>query len=644
MKRKILTLLALTLTLTLSLFFVACGGGDNGGNSGGSNPPASDNGGEENGGSNQDSHVCSFDGFRLVAPTCSSEGYDEKSCTCGEVVKENYTPRIAHTIEAGVCTVCSNAVSDIRLVKITGKDEYSVRGLGSFTGTEIIIPNEYNGMPVTDINASAFKGKLITSVYIPASVKVIGKQAFSGCINLTSVSIESGSALESVGLDAFEECSNLLLTNVDGSGYLGDATSPVVLIKGDTEKAQVTINSSCRVIYQKAFENNAVISEVTIPASIQNIGESAFYKCNNVKKVNYGGTTTEWADIDFDDIYSTPAYYAGSAYVNGAPITEVSYTGAKVNDYAFAGFTSIEKAVLDVVEIGVQAFYNATFLKQLELSKNLTTIGTSAFEYCETLIEIKNDSKIVIEAGVTDRSNGCVGTHAINIYSTSKGRSRISTDSDGNVYLTSGTNVYLVKTSGTTKDFVVPSNVTHILQYAFYQNTVLETIDLSGKLEEIGDKAFSKCTSLKAIHIPANITIIGNEAFRGCVSVKTLTFEQEKSFLQEFGDYAFSELPLVTSIILPDGLKLMGEYSFAYCEELIEFSMPGTLDRLGYRIIHGCMKLKSAEFRGTGFMEMTMQPVHNRPNELYFFYWYYLSGLEWCHTYGGSWQVEPHGR
>jgi len=48
------------------------------------------------------------------------------------------------------------------------------------SGSEVIIPDRIDGVPVTYINNSVFKDKNLTSVSIPDNVKGIGPQAFAG--------------------------------------------------------------------------------------------------------------------------------------------------------------------------------------------------------------------------------------------------------------------------------------------------------------------------------------------------------------------------------------------------------------------------------------------------------------------------------
>ena len=64
-------------------------------------------------------------------------------------------------------------------------------GIGMATGTDIRIPGEYNGLPVTKIANEAFYNcENIKSVTIPESVTSIGACAFSGCDGLTDAPSE----------------------------------------------------------------------------------------------------------------------------------------------------------------------------------------------------------------------------------------------------------------------------------------------------------------------------------------------------------------------------------------------------------------------------------------------------------------------
>jgi limonene-1,2-epoxide hydrolase len=54
----------------------------------------------------------------------------------------------------------------------------------------------------------------------------------------------------------------------------------------------------------------------------------------------------------------------------------------------------------------------------------------------------------------------------------------------------------------------------------FCRCTALETVDLSDKVTEIGEKAFWECTDLKTVDGFDAVSTIGREAFQGCSSLE----------------------------------------------------------------------------------------------------------------------------
>jgi hypothetical protein len=70
------------------------------------------------------------------------------------------------------------------------------------TATEVVIPSEVNGVPVTEIGEKAFyQNDIIESVIIPSSVTIIAEEAFDGCSNLKTVQLSKG--LVQIGREAF---------------------------------------------------------------------------------------------------------------------------------------------------------------------------------------------------------------------------------------------------------------------------------------------------------------------------------------------------------------------------------------------------------------------------------------------------------
>ena len=139
----------------------------------------------------------------------------------------------------------------------------------SGTATEVEIPAEIEGYPVTSIGGSAFRGcSSLTSITIPDGVTSIGNYAFDGCSSLTSITIPE--SVTSIGNYAFWRCSSLTSVSIpDGVTSIGN----------------------------DAFSGCRGLTSVTLPKSISTIYDDAFFACNRLSTVYYNGTSDDWEEI-----------------------------------------------------------------------------------------------------------------------------------------------------------------------------------------------------------------------------------------------------------------------------------------------------------------------------------------------------------
>ena len=72
---------------------------------------------------------------------------------------------------------------------------------------DVIIPEVYEGLPVTSIQERGFSSCQITSIFIPSSIKEIGIYAFQYCSSLTTVTLNEG--LKVIDEYAFWMCESL---------------------------------------------------------------------------------------------------------------------------------------------------------------------------------------------------------------------------------------------------------------------------------------------------------------------------------------------------------------------------------------------------------------------------------------------------
>ena len=75
-------------------------------------------------------------------------------------------------------------------------------------GSELVVPSEIAGVPITTLSENCFSGcKDLTTVILPDSLLTIGDGAFYGCTSLRGIFIPA--SVQTIGKDAFYGCTAL---------------------------------------------------------------------------------------------------------------------------------------------------------------------------------------------------------------------------------------------------------------------------------------------------------------------------------------------------------------------------------------------------------------------------------------------------
>ena len=170
--------------------------------------------------------------------------------------------------------------------------------------SDVVIPSEIEGLPVTAISVGAFYLSAITSIEIPNTVTSIGEMAFLGCTSLKSVKLSTGVA--KIDKNAFGSCSALQeiqvakdnpnFSSLNGVLYSKKQDTLIIYPAAKTDAAYI-IPSGVTSVAMYAFSENPYLETLTIPNSLIKVGDSAFYNCKNLRAVSYNGTEEEWNQI-----------------------------------------------------------------------------------------------------------------------------------------------------------------------------------------------------------------------------------------------------------------------------------------------------------------------------------------------------------
>ena len=185
--------------------------------------------------------------------------------------------------------------------------------------------------------------------------------------------------------------------------------------------------------------------------------------------------------------------------------------------------------------------------------------------------------------------------------------SHISKTEDGYIIYNDGYNKVLIAYVGDENELTLPSGITEIYQYAFYQNAEIVSVNIPNTVTRIGGYAFSSCYGLRSITIPSSVTHIDEGAFYGCYNLKTISVSNN---LTHLGNSAFADLHKLiyneynngyyigndinpylifvkvknigaTSITLHEDTKFVHTYAFTNCENLKNVVIPEGVISIG---------------------------------------------------------------
>ena len=349
--------------------------------------------------------------------------------------------------------------------------------------------------PVTSIGKDAFRGcLLLTSVTIPDSVTSIGEYTFSGT-SLTSVTI--GNSVTSIGSYAF----------------------------ASTSLTSVTIPDSVISIGNYAFYGCTSLTSVTIGDSVTSIGDRAFFGCTSLKAF-YGkfasadnrcliidGVSHSFAPAGLTE-YTIPDSVTSigiQAFCGCTSLTSITIPDSvtSIGEGAFYGCKSLTSVTIpdSVTEIGIQAFGSCTSLTSITIPDSVTEIGNYAFTYCSSL------ESVTIGNSVTS-----IGDRAFISCPSLKAFYGKFASADNRCLIVDGVLDSFATGCGAT-EYKIPDSVTSIEDGAFYGCTSLTSVTIPDSVTKIEDWAFGDCESLTNVYCkPTTPPTGGNYMFSGNAS------------------------------------------------------------------------------------------------------------------------------
>ena len=261
------------------------------------------------------------------------------------------------------------SASDLTFTLNADGESYSVTNCDTSAIGDIIIPDIFDGLPVTNIADWAFGNcENITSISIPDCVKTIGVNVFSYCTSLVSINVDY---------------TNTNYSSIDGILFSKDNCILLQYPSGKTGTTY-TIPDFVTNIGDEAFGECTNLVSIEIPGTVTNIGCGAFAGCSNLKSVQIPNSVTK---------IESGTFYACSNLENFVIPDSVTSIG----NQTFELCTNLSSLTIgnNVTSIGWNAFMRCQKLASVIIPDSVESIGDSAFNMCTSL------TSITIPRGVT---------------------------------------------------------------------------------------------------------------------------------------------------------------------------------------------------------------------------------------------------
>lgn len=416
----------------------------------------------------------------------------------------------------------------------------------------------------------------------------IGEEAFKGITNAKTLKLPD--TLLYIGDYAFEESyvENIILTNVKHIGnwaFKGSRLKQVNLSNAtlmigteafsSTQLTSVSIPYSVNTIGEGAFYNNDALAELKFDATNPlTIGNFAFYNCPNLNSLDLSKAKIETIG---KGAFALNKVDSGRMTTFKFPetITTVQAGGVTkgLGDYILSGRTQLKEVVMpshlgynDPITLPDNIFYNCTSL--------------SSVEFPNTSRYAKFNSSIF--ATVTNPDFYVKGPkYSTGTQTAGPRESTWACKMSGEAYVP-----YVFEENGQK-------------YYEVSDGNYLLLVDHSGKLLSCNFVGAPVDVDLVIPGQVGNIQV--NEIADGCFgtdflpSIKTLTIN-DGGALKTIGNSVFAGATNMTQVDIGDSVESIGDSAFEGCTSLAEAIIGGGVNRIGAKAFKGCIKLEKITF------------------------------------------------
>lgn len=306
------------------------------------------------------------------------------------------------------------------------------------------------------------------------------------------------------------------------STYSGSITIPATVTTGEDENKKtynvVKIGSGA---FAGSDIDGGEVASVSLPEGLTEIGERAFFHCENLSSLNIPSTVTTIGSNAFGKCSDLTDLTIPAGVTSGVP--KALGMGTSDSNDKWPNLANVKFADGSPYENVDGVLYKGTVME-------------CVLDDSKTEITVRDDTKEIAAYVLGRASNSNPGS--------------------------------------TSPTIILPSSVTVVGESAFPFATISEKSDLSN-ITTIGDYAF-KNSAITAADL-SSATTIGKHAFYGCSALTSVEFSSD---LTSMGEAAFRNTAL-TEVVIPEGLSSIPKQAFLGCSTLKTVVIPESVSNIG---------------------------------------------------------------
>ncbi len=333
----------------------------------------------------------------------------------------------------------------------------------------------------------------------------IGSQAFYNCNSLEKIDL---SRANNIGKEAFKDCINLNVDVINGrieaNAFWGTKIKNIKYISTDPE------------ILDNAFISLRTLEKVEILNSFRNdIGENAFYMCENLKEISKLKTNISYSEYGLD---KTKIMANAFSYTGLENVELIGSWNLKEANMAFANCQKLKTITFNTTSLEIAPYFASDDFELVSVigGENIKEVGQSAFNNDTSLLNINLENVININKDAFSFS----GLISVSL-------PKVITIEDG--------------------------------AFSFCDN--LRYVSIGDNLVTLGENAFAGCTNLEILKITSPYFMIRNENAFSMLDNLKIVFVPNS----EFFDALLSQIPIeqLTDIyifkeIIPEDFYISG--------------------------------------------------------------------------------------